>query len=48
MPLLNSSTKAVVRDFTIPELESAARLMRGYDLVALCAAVPVTRAERSR
>jgi len=38
MPLLNAFSKAVVRDFSIDELEQAARLMRGYDLVALCAA----------
>jgi transketolase len=38
MPILNAFSKAVTRDFTIEELEQAARLMRGYDLVALCAA----------
>ena len=38
MPLFNSSDQTVVREFSIPELEQAARLMRGYDLVALCAA----------
>jgi transketolase len=38
MPIVNSSTKEVVREFSIEELEQAARLMRGYDLVALCAA----------
>ena len=38
MPLRNAFSKAVVRDFTFEELEYAARLMRGYDLVALCAA----------
>ena len=38
MPLLNAFSKAVVRDFSIEELEHAARLMRGYNLVALCAA----------
>ena len=38
MPLMNGFSKAVVRDFSIEELEQAARLMRGYDLVALCAA----------
>ncbi len=38
MPLVNAFSKAVVRDFSIDELEQAARLMRGYDLVALCAA----------
>jgi transketolase len=38
MPLFNAFSNAVVRDFSIEELEHAARLMRGYDLVALCAA----------
>ena len=38
MPLMNAFSKAIVRDFSIAELEQAARLMRGYDLVALCAA----------
>src|SRR5271169_880729 len=38
MPIVNSSSKEVVREFSIEELEQAARLMRGYDLVALCAA----------
>jgi transketolase len=38
MPLRNAFSKAVVRDFSLDELEQAARLMRGYDLVALCAA----------
>ena len=38
MPLINAFSKAVVRDFSVEELEQAARLMRGYDLVALCAA----------
>jgi transketolase len=38
MPLVNAFSKAVVREFSIEELEQAARLMRGYDLVALCAA----------
>ena len=38
MPLRNAFSKAVVRDFNLEELEQAARLMRGYDLVALCAA----------
>jgi transketolase len=35
---MNAFSKAVVRDFSLKELEQAARLMRGYDLVALCAA----------
>jgi len=38
MPLVNAFSKAVVRDFSLEELEQATRLMRGYDLVALCAA----------
>ena len=38
MPIVNGFSKAIVRDFSIEELEQAARLMRGYDLVALCAA----------
>ena len=38
MPILNAFSKAVTRDFSMEELEQAARLMRGYDLVALCAA----------
>jgi transketolase len=38
MPIVDSFSKAVVREFSIQELEQAARLMRGYDLVALCAA----------
>ncbi len=38
MPIYNAFSKTVVRDFSIEELEQAARLMRGYDLVALCAA----------
>ncbi len=38
MPLVNAFSKTVVRDFSIEELEDASRLMRGYDLVALCAA----------
>ena len=38
MPIVDSSSNTVVRDFSLQELEVAARLMRGYDLVALCAA----------
>lgn len=38
MPLINAFSKAVVRDFSLDELKAAAHLMRGYDLVALCAA----------
>ena len=38
MPVVNAFSKAVVRYFSLEELEQAARLMRGYDLVAQCAA----------
>ena len=38
MPIVDSSSNEIVREFSIEELELAARLMRGYDLVALCAA----------
>jgi transketolase len=38
MPIVNAFSKALVRDFSLEELKQAARLMRGYDLVALCAA----------
>jgi transketolase len=38
MPIVNAFSKAVVRDFSLDELKDAARLMRGYNLVALCAA----------
>jgi len=38
MPLVNAFSKAVVRDFSLEELKEAAHLMRGYDLVVLCAA----------
>jgi transketolase len=38
MPIRNSQTGEVVRHFTVEELKDAARLMRGYDLVALNAA----------
>jgi transketolase len=38
MPIVNAFSQAVVREFSLEELEQAARLMRGYDLVALCAA----------
>jgi len=34
----NSTTGEVVRSYSIDELKDAANLMRGYDLVALCAA----------
>jgi len=38
MALINSKTWKVIRDYTISELKDAAKLMRGYDLVALAAA----------
>lgn len=38
MAILNSHTRAVRTAYTIPQLEETARLMRGYDLVALRAA----------
>src|SRR5690242_8603666 len=38
MPLLDSSTGKLIRDYSIEELTDAARLMRGYNLVALRAA----------
>jgi transketolase len=38
MAIKNSTTGEVVRNYTIEELKGAANLMRGYDLVALCAA----------
>ena len=38
MALLDSATGQVTRQYTIIELQEAARLMRGYNLVALCAA----------
>ncbi len=38
MPIVNSFSQAVVREFSLEELDQAARLMRGYDMVALCAA----------
>ena len=38
MPIVNAFSKAVVRDFSLEELEQATRLMRGYDMVARCAA----------
>ena len=38
MPIYNAFSKTVTRDFNIQELEDPARLMRGYDLVSLCAA----------
>jgi transketolase len=38
MALLDSATGKVIRDYSLDELVEAANLMRGYDLVALCAA----------
>jgi transketolase len=36
--IIDSTTGRVIRSYSIEELKSAANLMRGYDLVALCAA----------
>lgn len=38
MALIDSVTGNVIREYTIDQLREAANLMRGYDLVALCAA----------
>src|SRR5260370_14835318 len=38
MALMNAFSKSIVREFTREERGQAARLMRGYDLVALCGA----------
>jgi len=38
MALIDSTCGKVIRDYSIEELKDAANLMRGYDLVALCAA----------
>ena len=38
MPLLDSVTGKTIRNYSIEELVEAANLMRGYDLVSLCAA----------
>lgn len=38
MALTDSTSKKLIRDYSIEELEDAANLMRGYDLVALHAA----------
>src|SRR5690348_8038617 len=38
MPIIDSATGKVVRDYSVEQLKDAANLMRGYDLVALCAA----------
>ena len=38
MALIDSGTGKIIRDYSIEELVESANLMRGYDLVALCAA----------
>jgi transketolase len=38
MALKDSATGKVIRDYSIEQLKDAANLMRGYDLVTLCAA----------
>src|SRR3954470_15826918 len=38
MAILDSKTKKLIKDYTTAELVEAANMMRGYDLVALCAA----------
>ncbi len=38
MALKDSKTGKIIRNYSIEELRDAANLMRGYDLVALCAA----------
>ena len=38
MALLNSRLGKLIRDYSIEELKEAATMMRGYDMVALCAA----------
>jgi transketolase len=38
MPLIDSATGKVTRKYTVDQLREAANLMRGYNLVALCAA----------
>jgi transketolase len=38
MAIKNSLTSTKIRDYSIAQLKEAANLMRGYDLVALCAA----------
>lgn len=38
MSLLNSVSGQIIRNYSVEELVEAASLMRGYDLVALCAA----------
>ena len=38
MAIKDSKTGNIIREYSIPQLQEAANLMRGYDLVALCAA----------
>lgn len=38
MALIDSATGRVIREYTVDQLKEAANLMRGYDMVALCAA----------
>jgi transketolase len=38
MALIDSATGKVIRDYSIEQLKDAANMMRGYDLVTLCAA----------
>jgi transketolase len=38
MALIDSSTRTLIRDYSVAELIEAAKLMRGYNLVSLCAA----------
>ncbi len=38
MPIIDSETGKIIRNYTLPELIEAAKLMRGYNLVALAAA----------
>src|SRR5690348_15973349 len=38
MAQINSKTGQRMRDYSVAELSDAANLMRGYDLVSLCAA----------
>ena len=38
MALINSKTGQRIRDYSVAQLSEAANLMRGYDLVSLCAA----------
>ncbi|MGI9101939.1 MAG: transketolase [Terriglobales bacterium] len=38
MAIIDSTTGKVLREYSVEQLKDAAKLMRGYDLVALCAA----------